>query len=79
MHDRRDRSHDTRERLRGGGKAEAESAELPDFLSHTEPQKTARFPVNPPDAETGRPTVESPCGSETQTDRLRRERSITGR
>ena len=69
-----------RERLRGGGKAEAESggtARLP--LPHTtsengeiprelgpevrHPTGPAK-PSNPPDAEAGGPTVESPCGSE---------------
>ena len=45
-HYRRDRSHDTHERLQGGGKAEAEGAKLPDLLSHTEPQIAARFRGN---------------------------------
>ena len=68
-----------RERLRGGGKTEAErgtarlplphrtseNGEIPGELGPEGRHPTGPAkPSNPPDTETGGPTVESPCGSE---------------
>ena len=46
MHNQRNRGHDVSEHLRGGRKAEAKSAKLPDLLSYTESQVTARLQMH---------------------------------